>query len=71
MATRRKTTTAASRAPLDARKKRASTLRGLIEEIAAGIRPADAPPRSPREITDDAARKKMAAAKKRKRRPKA
>ena len=41
-----------------ARKKRATDLRKLIAAIDSGKRPPDAPPKTPREITDEAARRK-------------
>jgi hypothetical protein len=44
--------------PSAAQKERAASLRGLIKDIASGVRPADAPPETPRELTDEAARRK-------------
>ena len=48
-----------------AQRERASELRDLIRELAQGKRPAGQPAPTPREFTDDAARRKLAAAKKR------
>ncbi len=44
--------------PSPAQKERAASLRGLIKDIASGAKPADAPPETPRELTDEAARRK-------------
>ena len=44
--------------PSGAQRKRAAGLRKLIGELASGTPPADAPPKTPREITDQAARRK-------------
>jgi hypothetical protein len=44
--------------PTPAQRERAASLRSLIKDIASGVKPADAPPRTPREITDAAARRK-------------
>jgi len=46
------------REPKTAQVDRAFRLRQLIRGIESGKRPADAPPKTPREITDEAARKK-------------
>ena len=53
-------------APTPAQRERAQELRALIEQLEAGARPATAPPATPREITDAAARRKRAAARSRK-----
>ena len=53
--------------PSSAQRARASELRSLIRDLAAGDPQGEAPPKTPREITDDAARRKMAAAKRAKR----
>jgi hypothetical protein len=47
---------------------RAAELRKDIADRIAGIRPANSPPKTPREITDEAAERKWAAAKRRKKR---
>jgi len=44
--------------PSSAQKERAASLRTLIRDIASGAKPAGAPPATPREITDAAARRK-------------
>jgi hypothetical protein len=44
--------------PSPAQKERAAGLRSLIKDIASGAKPADAPPQTPRELTDEAARRK-------------
>ena len=43
---------------------RAERLRSMIRKISVGVEPANAPPKTPREITDEAARKKWEAAQK-------
>ena len=53
--------------PSSAQRERAQEIRSLIQELIAGDPRADAPPKTPREITDEAARRKMAAAKRAKR----
>jgi hypothetical protein len=53
--------------PSSAQRTRAAELRSLIRDIAAGTPGAAAPPKTPREITDEAASRKMAAAKRAKR----
>ena len=58
---------AAIPAPTTAQRARAAELRSLIRDIAAGDPRGEAPPKTPREITDEAARRKMAAAKRAKR----
>ena len=54
----KKTKVAALPEPSSAQKERAASLRGLIKDIASGAKPADAPPETPRELTDEAARRK-------------
>jgi len=44
--------------PSSAQRKRVAELRKLIGELTSGVRPPDAPPKTPREITDEAARRK-------------
>ena len=44
--------------PSGAQRKRAAGLRKLIGELTSGAPPAGAPPKTPREITDQAARRK-------------
>ena len=44
--------------PSPAQRERAASLRSLINDIASGVKPADAPPETPRELTDEAARRK-------------
>jgi hypothetical protein len=44
--------------PSAAQKARAASLRSLIQDIASGVKPAGAPPMTPRELTDEAARRK-------------
>lgn len=53
--------------PSSAQRERARELRSLIRDLAAGDPRGEAPPKTPREITDDAARRKLAAAKRAKR----
>ena len=53
--------------PSSAQRARARELRSLIRDLAAGDPRGEAPPKTPREITDEAARRKMAAAKRAKR----
>ncbi|MGZ5035460.1 MAG: hypothetical protein ACXWG1_08690 [Usitatibacter sp.] len=45
--------------PSAAQRERAESLRKLIREMGAGVRPAGAPAPTPREITDEGARKKL------------
>ena len=52
--------------PSSAQRKRVAELRKLIGELTSGVRPPDAPPKTPREITDEAARRKWLREKKRK-----
>jgi hypothetical protein len=52
--------------PSDAQRKRAAGLRKLIGELASGPPPFGAPPKTPRERTDEAARRKWLREKKRK-----
>ena len=44
--------------PTDAQRKRAAEIRKLIVALNAGERPPATPPKTPREITDAAARRK-------------
>ena len=44
--------------PSPAQRERAASLRGLIRDIASGEKPAGTPAATPREMTDDAARRK-------------
>jgi hypothetical protein len=44
--------------PSVAQRKRAGQLRKIIGALNAGERPPDVPPKTPREITDEAARRK-------------
>jgi len=53
--------------PSRKQKERAAELRSLIRDIASGDPAGEAPPKTPREITDEAARRKLAAARRRKR----
>ncbi len=52
--------------PGDAQRKRAAEIRKLIVALNAGVTPPQAPPATPREITDEAARRKSLRARGRK-----
>ena len=54
----RKPNPAATPQPTQAQVSRAARLRSRIQDISSGVRPAGAPPKSPREMTDEAARRK-------------